>query len=481
MNQNKIMKCSSDMLDQINETLEICREFIERKQIVKLNSTFSKFTSSYNKMFSTLSSEKIMNIDPYGGEHDLQNLEIPDQNEVPYNEEEYTISIRLTHYQSLLNHIKDNKIISLEYLQPDNFKKIEQIINFIDWDRIFDPQPLEINTEALNKVLFEYQKEHEQKYTIASLKASTKDITNYSLEFIEEMKSVKLYINEKYKLYIRTEILDHIKLPPKLKGENIKKAHDLITIKLKQQGIPVYIELIGEILKEDFSEDGESIKKEIIDQLENIDPLNIVKRSVKKKVEKQDPIELLKNATLELTKITTQMETLTSKLKDNSDSYIDENYSFIQKIINYVKYNFMGQKKVTIFDLELKAKDNEKSQYKSVEFEKFLTTVGQLEKILIGYKNSESITSQDLFERDEDEIKGAVHQLLSKSRYIYKILIAFNNYFKSNLNSYKGIAIELKVYLSVLDKSQEHYYEYNKLKSETQDNATYKPDTNQEP
>ena len=60
-----------------------------------------------------------------------------------------------------------------------------------------------------------------------------------------------------------------MKFPPVLQGENIKRAHDKISKKIKESGNNVHIELIGEILKEDFTYDGEDIRKGIIFKLED--------------------------------------------------------------------------------------------------------------------------------------------------------------------------------------------------------------------
>lgn len=472
------MKYSNEMLVKIDETLEECRKFIEEKQLIKLNSTFSKFSSSFSKLFLTLSTEKIINVDPYGEDYNLKELGIPDQSEIPYNEEEYYISIRFTHYSSLLNYIKDNNIISIDFLTPDKFQKLEQIVEFLDWDRVFDPQPMEINTEAINKVLFNFQKEHDPKYIIESLKASTKDINIYKNQFMNEVETVKLFINEKYKHFIRQEVLGYIKLPPEIKGENIKKAHDLISKKVKELGIPLYIELIGEVLNEDFSSDGEELREKIQIELLNIDSSLEEKRTTNKESEEIDPIEMLQNSIIELSKTTSQMDSILEKISENMDMYRVEKYSIIEKFIDYIKYTILTQKRVTNLNLEVKNSSDEKLQKKNVEFEKFIGSLKALDKRFNSYKTKNNKAFLDLFEQEEDDIKSTIHQLLSKCRYNYKILIALDKFYKSNLSAPKGIIIELKVYLSALDKGQELYFEYTKLKSENTDETTYKPGIN---
>ena len=246
------MKYSTEEIKMLEDLLEKYKEYIKKNKFETLNSAFNKFYGSFHKLFTTLSSEKIISIDPYGNEYNLTSLKCPDSSTVPYNEEAYTISIRLSHYNALLTHIKTTEILNIENLDPDKIGNIQKLIQFIQWDHLFDPQPLEINTEALNKVLFYYQKDRGQQFILSSIKASVSDVFRYGNEMQNYFSPIILYYNELYKLWIRKEILCLIKLPPELKGKNIKQAHDIITKKIKEFKNPVYIELIGEVLKEDF-------------------------------------------------------------------------------------------------------------------------------------------------------------------------------------------------------------------------------------
>lgn len=423
----------------------------------------------------TLGNEKIINEDPYGQDYNHSKLNLPDQTEVDYNEEAYTMSIRLSHYFSLLSHINKNDVLNLNTLTPNRLFKLEKIINFLDWKRLFDPQPLEINTEALNKVLFYYQKDRGQQYIILTLKSTTKDLENYSAEFVELLKPIKLYLNEKYKLFLRKNIIPLVKLPPQLQGQNIKKAHDLVTYKVKELGKTLYIELIGEVLKEDFTADGEVERERILERIKGLDGSKPIQKREKKQ---KKPEEYLVESLIELSTIPSQLESITEKLAENLDLFMYEKFSLLEKIIDFIKHSLLGHKRNTILQLDVQEPPEEKTVSKRIEIEKFIHRFEGFCKKLEGYKNTECDQLSEIMSKSEEEIKIVVHQTLSKVRYNYKILVGLDNFYRKHLNVSKGIQIELKVLFSALNKSQNSYFEYNKLKREADISTTYKPDIN---
>ncbi|QEN04829.1 hypothetical protein EW093_08975 [Thiospirochaeta perfilievii] len=468
------MKYSEEELKKLNKLLEDQLDIIKDKRIIKALGSFNKFYSSFHTFFSTLCSEKIITQDPYGDEYNLKSLNPPDSSEVPYNEEGYTISIRLTHYNSILTYIKVKNIISLENLNPTVINKIINLVHFLDWNRLFDPQPIETNTEALNKVLFYYKKDRGQQYILSSIKSSLTDIERYGKDLIKMLEPISLYIREKYKLWIRENVLTNLKLPPELQGKDIKKAHDMIRMKIHELGQPIYIELIGEVLQEDFTENGLNVRKEILTKLEEIDVESKDNTKKKKSITNEKPIDILEKSLHELMNISTQTNSIIEKMWVNSIGLREETYSFIEKIIDYLKYTLLGSPRNTTY--LVKTVEGEQKE-KSLEFEKFISKTKILNKQLSDLKENIDDCYSSLIAEGEDEVSKKLHKLLSKSRFTYKNLLMLDNFFKNNLKDSKGIQIELKVFLSSIDKSQASYFEYKKIIDDLE-KTTYKPDIN---
>lgn len=468
------MKYNQSELNSLSGILEKYRESVIEKRLIKIVSTYNKFLSSFNKFYTTLCSEKIINIDPYGEDYNLEKLDKPDSSPVPYNEEAYTISIRMGHYNSLLNYIKGEELLTLENLDPEKIEKIEKLIHFMDWNRIFDPQPIEINTEALNKILFYYRKDRGQKFILASLQASTTDISNYAQEISTELIPIKLYYNEKYKLWIREVILPLIKLPPELMGQNIKKAHDIVSSKITESSQPLFIELIGEVLSEDFTQKGEQVKKTIQEKI--IKGGDEPERTKKEKKKEDSPKELLVKSLLELSKTTSQTDSIIEKQQENTKMIREETFSILEKIIDYLKYNLLGCKRSTLYKIKIKEKSNKVETEKNIEVEKFLDSIYRLDKTFTEFKTNDNLLK--IIDENEKEIDIELRKLLSKSRYNYKILSALDNYFKSKLKMPKGIQMELKVLKSSTESAQSIYFNYQKREENTQKETTYRPGIN---
>ncbi|MBN2617142.1 MAG: hypothetical protein JXR64_02380 [Spirochaetales bacterium] len=465
---------SEKYLENMENALDKAKSEVLEKHLIKLVGTFNKFTSSVNKFFLTLISEKIIVEDLYKDEYNFTKLDSPDKDEIVNNEDEYIISMRMTYYNSLLNYIKDNNILNLETLTPKKIGKIELLISFLDWDRIFDPQPVEINTEALNKAIFVYQKNRGQNYILSSLKASTSDIFNCSKDFFEDIQPIKLLINESYKLLIRKNIIPGLKLPPELQGPNFKTAHDLVTTNIKENGLPVYIELIGELLKEDFTSEGDNIKKIINQRLEDIYIHKIKKEKVKKNLTLK---EILLNSIGELYVIPTQIDSILEKQLSNSELFRVENFSIIEKLIDYLKYSLFGNQRNTLYKISITEVDSS-IKTKTLDFEKFISSIIYLKRNLTQMSNPESSDFKELKDKEIELIVKEVHSIISKCRYSHKILSSLDDFFKKETTSPKGIQVELKVFLQGIDKAQNLYFEYMKQKEDSESKSTYKPDIN---
>lgn len=466
------MKYSEEELEKLNEILKNYKQMVDSGTIPKLFRSYSKFYSSFNSFFSTLCSEKIITVDPYGNEYNLTELEPPEATEIPYNDEEYVISIRLSHLNSLFTYLKtEENILSLESLSKKKTQNIAKLLKFIHWTNIFDPQPEELNTEALNKVLFYYQRDRGQRYIISSLKASISDMELYANEIITDFEKINLFYDEEYKLWIRTDILPNIKLPPEIQGPNIKQAHDLISAHIKETKSPLYIELIGEILKEDFSSDGDIEKQEIIEKLSE-DP-EADKRNPKEKKE-QTPVEMLEKSLIDLSEISTQIQTVIEKEKINAEKVREETYTIIEKVFDYIKYSILGARRRTIYVVEIIDPGETERVNREIQLETFLISLEANEKTLSKYRDGDSEEIRSLVLSGEEELEKELHKLLSKSRHSYKLLNSLDTFFRKNLKDPKGIKVELKVMLSAIDKSQAQYFEYKKAIDEK--STTYKPD-----
>ena len=185
------------------------------------------------------------------------------------------------------------------------------------------------------------------------------------------------------------------------------------------------------------------------------------------------PIELLEKSLLDISNISTQTNTIIEKINENKLKIIDEKYSVIEKLIDYVKTNIFGIKRVTNY--LIKITDGSEKKERNLELENFIERIKRFENKLIKYKNNTNNEYEYLIVQGEEEVSKIIHKTLATSKHLYKFLIALDEYFKSNLSSPKGIQIELTVFLSFIDKAQASYYEYKKI-IEDKDLVTYKLD-----
>lgn len=459
------MKLSNDELLTLKTKLESRKEEVIESELQKLNTSFRGFCSTYNTLYKTMCDEKIIKKDPYGSENKLETLDLPDESQIPYNEEEYAMSIRLGHFYCLLNHIKENIIFSIDFLTPLKIAKLFNIGTFINWDRIFHPQPEGINTEGLNKLLFTYQKDINNNFVLSTLKSTAGHIHNYSQEFLLLLSDIKLFNIEIQKLWIRENILPNIKLPPTLNGENKEKGFDLIYEQAKKLNYKLESTIINAVIQEDFTEDGYIVRSERINSVLNIGKNDNSKEELKNK--KQTKENILQETLTEITKIIYQLNSLVEKIEENSTLYRESTYGIIDMIIDYFKYHIFKNKRETIYNVKIKDALSNKLVEKELKLESFIDKIKSYNNKLDKYLDSSSIEYREIFSESSENISKELHNLLSSANYIYKTANALDSFFKLDIDEPRGIQIELKAIKINHDKGQSLYNDFINLNSES--------------
>lgn len=457
------MKLSNDELITLKTKLLSREEEVIEGELQKLDTSFRGFCSSFNTLYKTMCDEKIIKKDPYGSENQLESLNLPDESQIPYNEEEYAISIRLSHFYCLLNYIKENITFTLEFLTPLNIAKLFNIGTFINWDRVFHPQPEGINTEGLNKLLFIYQKNINNNFVISTLKATAGHIHNYSQDFLLLLSDIKQYNIEIQKLWIRENILPNIKLPPVLNGENKERGYELIYQEAKNIDYKLDSTIINAIIQEDFTEDGDKIRTERINSVLNIG----VEESTEDDLNNKEPTKesVLQETLCEITKISYQLNSIIEKIEENSTLYRESTYGIIDIILDYLKYNIFKSKRETIYTIKVKDSLSNKLIEKELKLEILINKIQIYNKKLDNYLDSSSIEYIELFSDTNENISKELHNLLSTASYIYKTVNALDSFFKLDIDEPRGMQIELKAIKINHDKGQSFYNDFINLKS----------------
>lgn len=408
--------------------------------------------------------ELIIKPDPYSSDINFSKLELPDESDIGYNEEEYALSIRLSHFNSLLEYIKENVDFNIDFFTPIKIARIFNLGTFISWDEIFHPQPQGINTEALNKVIFMYQKDISNSFAISTLKSAASSCSEYSQEFLETLSDIKLLKQELDKSWIRENVLPDLKLPPVVDSSNKSQAYDLIRDKGKTLRRNLESTAINSIIKEDFSEDGDKLRSESLANALKLEPEETLEEEKTPKKPSRDTI--LKEILSEITKVTYQMDPLFEKIMENQELYREENYGFIAYIIDLIKYSLLKSKRETRYIINVKDAITGKMIPKEIVIEDFLARAQGLNKLLIKYGDSDSKEYQSLFHNQENDSIKEVHNILSKIFYIHKITDSLDSMFKLDTENPRGMQIELKAIKSIYDKCQALYNDFINTKDQ---------------
>lgn len=435
------MKLSSSELTDIKNKLFIRENEIVETDLVKLNTAFRSYISSFHTLYRTMCDEKMIKEDPYSETYKLSTLDVPDESPVPLNEEEYAMTIRLGHFNALLDYIKENIEFSLDFLNPLNIAKLFNIGTFINWDNIFHPQPEGFNTEALNQILFQYQKDINNTFVIATLKTAAKSAHEYSQEFLLLLSDIKIFIIELEKLWVRENILPVVKIPPEVSDSDKEKAKDIIRQKAKEFKHNLEVSVINGVLQEDFTSDGDKEREEKLNTA-----LKVIEKKDQSNNKPKGPTKegILENILCELTKVVHQINPIVEKLEDNSTLYRESTYGLIDLIVDFIKYSLFNMERETKFNIKVVDSVSNRMKEKELNFENFIEKLLSYNSKLSLYQDTGSQEYKKLFTEDNEDIAREVHALLSTTNYIHKTVDALDTLFKLDVEEPRGMQIELK-------------------------------------
>jgi len=289
-----------------------------------------------------------------------------------------------------------------------------------------------------------------------------------SRKVFEILKDLTLLHKERYKLEVRKIALSSLKL----EHDAVITHQDDTIRKIKQKmsestGERVfYPELVIEILKEDFSAEGNSLRDEILKKLE----ISEVKNQ-NQTVEKNFKTIILDGARMVIG-IGFQLDDAIHKLEENQALLDSLDNSFMAKVKRALREMFGKKGEHVIHEVELLDPVTSARKNESIDFTVFCAEVSKRSQALVAMvpKNSAS------YKRVEGSSEDLIYKFLSKSleelQAFHRKLSALDEFFGQAMtetdlkNRVKGIKSELGSIKNAIIKANQKRHEYIAQKEE---------------
>ncbi|MDA3955352.1 hypothetical protein [Oceanispirochaeta sp.] len=442
---------------KLEEALMAKASYLVKEEIPQLQEQCRTFQSAFTGIYKVFLEKSLIQEDQYDYEAKISDLKSPPSDSFAESDMFVQMNLRLQNYMSQLDFMNNFFFMSPESLNLRGIKNVLSLIDYFHWSE------LSVNSSHLmSRTLALYVEKIKQTGDTMALNILAnsikvlKDIQK-SIKII--LKKISQYSRQNYKLQCRVNVLNNMTLDPSRINSDLSGTLQAIKFEfpLKWEGNPFFRELVEEILQEDYSAQGETLKENVLKSLQVKEKVVKKKKIDKSAVMKQELLLLIG----ELAKIYIPLETIIIRLDDNS-RILDENLkSLAQKLSRWFQ-RVMRNKNEMFYEISSNAGG------KSTEKLNFTSYLNWIRMKASFYKNLNNKTStsylraadsdltqlEEFLDKNQQELKKIINKLAALERFFKE---ESDSEIRSKMKGYKAELQQMKMVVSKIVAGLKEY------------------------
>jgi len=443
-------------IQSLEQVLNDRKDWLERSELGKLKDNLRAFHSSFASLYNIFLKKKLIDEDPYKQEAKISELEVPDATPFQDAKRVEQLSIRLSNYDNQLDFLVNFYQLGMEFLNLERIKRIVGLIRYVDWTG-FSPDSQSIMTKATAEMTNQ-AKIGVDSLTLSIITECMSKLSKMTTAVMTTLKILNTYYRESYKLSVRQNITQNMSGgDPNV--DSIKKKFN----SSMPPGTPFFKELIDELIKEDYSNQGPDLRDTI---------LNTLKVPVEKVKDGKPPVNY-KNILLDGIQViggaSNVFNEIAVKLDENKSVLENRKKNFLQMIKDLIRQITNAEPEEVVYNMEYMDKTKGVMVKEKCNFFQFRDEMDRKSKILASFVRGPAYNK--LSAMNEEQIIGYLDKNIRDVQNLHRIMNALDDYFKANAvkedrEKLKGIKPELSALKNIIVKANQLKYEYSAQKEE---------------
>lgn len=458
------MAGNDSYLGDLENALRQRSAYLVSSVLTQLKENFRSLHSNIQALVQLCQKKGVLKQDPYHKERQISEVQPPadDQFADAFREDE--LSIRLSEYDSQFDFLLHYSSFSLEHLGLKDLKAMLGMVRFIRWDE-FSPHTTKPSTRVFAEVLDKIRKGSDS-FASGAISSSISQCQKLSREITEGLRDLSSYKREEYKFEIRSRITSKwdvgTTMPSDMFLKEVKRSYAAVSL-----GQPYFPDLVEEIYNEDFSPDGEELRRKALASLET-------RSAAPVQGPKPDQLkEILFEGLRLLGTASRHLDIALGKLRENSALIENRPKKFIEKFKDWIISLSSGKVKQIVYEIEFVDLVTSVHSTKALDFVAFAAHVEKKSRILQGFINKQSATYTKLRGADEDQLYSLLDRNLGDLTEIHKQMDALDEYFKTEVgrisrDNVKGIKQETANINGAIQTASQKKHEYIARKDESE-------------
>jgi len=445
----------TNYIDMLSQALTARKDWLERAELTKLKEELRVFQISYSVLYNMFLKKGLINEDPYKQESKISDLEIPDTG--PFNEAKRReqISLRLASYDSQLDFLVNFYQFGVDFLNVERIRRIVGLVRYIDWMNL-TPDSQSNNTKVVAEIV-NNAKAGGDALTLSIIGESLTKLPKCTTTVMGILRDLSIFHKESYKLNVRNAISGM--QASEANASSIKKK-----MNSAMPGVVFYQEFVDELIKEDYSKDGPSMREAVLKML-------MVKEVKQKSTKpKTDYKGILLNGITAIGSASVVMNEIAHKIDENEDVLADQKKGFWEKLRQLIRAMMHAEPEEVLYELLFVDQTTGVQKKETFNLHQFRAELEKRTRILAGM-NAQGPVMAKLKGMNEEQCLTYLERTIRDVQNYHRILTALDEYFKANVGQsnrsrIKGVKPELASVKNCIVKANQLRAEYTAAKEE---------------
>lgn len=443
---------------KITEVLQERRQWLEKSELPKLKEELRTFHEAFFSIYSLLLKRRIINEDPYKQDVKVADIEIPDAAPFPETERVAKMTIRLAQFDNQLDFLVNFYQISLETLSIERIKRILGLIKYIDWVRFIPDLKTSSNTNAMVELVTQARKGTDP-LGINIINQALSNLSRTTGTIRGCLKGVVDYNREIYKMELREKVTGVMQPAEAAQIAHVKKKFSAV-----MSGKPFYPDLVEEVIREDYSQDGEKFREQVLKNFAAPETKpKITKPQISLKTILIDGIFVIGGAGSTLAEIA-------SKVIENAGVLENRRKTFWEKLRKLLQQMLNKEPEPVVYTVEYFDPVKNTKVKEEVNLNDLKTAMDQKIRLLQSISNRR-VSLPKLEAMEEAQITGILERNIRDVQALHRTLSALDDFFKAaadkeNRDKIKGFKPELSSMKNAIINANHKRHEYSAQKEE---------------
>ncbi len=453
------MEDSQAFSRHLEERLDARRETLDRVELLKLRDGFKLFQAAFVGLNAVLNKKGVLHDDPY--KYDLKISEVVTPPESPFSESEKVdqISMRVSQFEAYLDFLNNYYQFSCDFLSMGRIKRLLSLVKYFNFAQ-FTETNTQLNTRALAEIAGMVKKGGDQ-FSSGLIADSVSQLEKASRDILACLKELTDYHKERYKLELRQIVMPGLPIDADMAIGGRDEAMKIIKHKFSELASeqPFYPELVEEILLEDFSSDGPSLREELLRRF------TVAEEKKADDAKAKSFKGILIDGVRTLSAASFALENSVAKLQENSILLASLDQGLGARFRRMIRKLFSPEDKGIVYEVQFVDPVTKSCQSEKLDFGAFTDETAKKTRFLGSLSQRGGASARRLEGMTDDQAYKFLQRNIEELQRALRVLAALEEFFKSETPEpskprVRSIRVEMTTVKGAVIKANQKKHEY---------------------